>query len=105
VTDPLAIFYRHELAVERFLGDGAYGDQYAPSETITGCYSDGTTYSGGQIVSTGQFAFPLSYAYVPVQSRVTLPANFGGRVVTVKTSAVGDGGGAPTPDHHEIGVL
>jgi hypothetical protein len=47
----------------------------------------------------------MSYAYVPVQSRVTLPARFGGRVTEVVAAAVGDGGGQPTPDHQQIAVL
>lgn len=107
MTDLLgaAGWWRHTLTVERWQGDSAYEDKFAAPEPVTGFYADGTKYSGGQIVSTGEFAFPLGVAYIPVQSKVTLPAQFGGRVCRVSKSAVGDGGGQPTPDHQEIGLI
>lgn len=105
MSDPLADWWRHDLIVERWIGPGeAGGDQFDLPQTVTGFYADGTEYSGGEIVSTGKFAFPRSTAYVPVQSRVTLPTQFGGRVVRVVSTAVGDGGGQPTPDHQQIGL-
>lgn len=99
----------HTLSVERITGNGAYGKSYDDPEDIEGFYLDGTKTIGApdaqQIVVSGQFAFSLSYNYVPVDSRVTLPSLFGARVTFVNLSAVGDGAGLPTPDHQMIGLL
>lgn len=96
----------HTLSVERWLGPGeAGGENFAAAESIEGLYADGTEYSGGQVFVTGRFVFALSYDYVPTQSRVALPALFGGRVARVVLVEVGDGSGLPTPDHQEIGLL
>lgn len=100
----------HQLRVERFAAPGAgYGDTYADPETVEGFYKDGihlvADQTGKQIASSGVFGFPLSYAYVPLQSRVTLPAKFGSRVTEVVAVEVGDGGGLPTPDYQQIHFL
>ncbi|HEX4432791.1 MAG TPA: hypothetical protein VHZ96_26195 [Frankiaceae bacterium] len=106
MTDPLVDWWRHTLSVERWEGPGEAGaDQFAAPSAVTGFYADGTKYSGGQIISTGEFAFPRDAPYVPVQSRVTLPPEFGSRVTRVVSAAVGDGGGQSTPDHQVIGLM
>jgi hypothetical protein len=108
VSDPLgdAGWWVHTLQVERYTGDGeAGGKSYAQAVPVTGFYSDKTEFSGGQIVTSGRFAFPPDVPYIPAQSRVTLPALFGGRVTQVVTVSVGDGGGQPTPDHQVVGLL
>lgn len=108
VSDPLAAWWVHEVIVERFQTGNAYGDSYDDAETVTGFVVDGaklvTGPAGDQVVSTARIALPITAARVPVNSRVTLPAVFGARTGIVVASAVGDGGGRPTPDHHEIAI-
>ena len=105
MTDDLAEWWVHTLSVERWNGAAAYDDVFDAPVNVVGFYDDKTVYASGQVVAAGSFAFPKSVPYIPVQSRVTLPAEFGGRVVRVVSSAVGSGGGQPTPDHQEITVL
>lgn len=100
----------HEVVVERWNGRGTYpgDDDYADPVVLPGFVADGIkvtgTPEGEQIVSTARVALPKGTAYIPLQSRVTLPPEFGNRVTEVVTVAVGDGGGQPTPDHVEIGL-
>lgn len=111
VSDPLAEWWVHEVVVERWNGDSAYGDQFDSAVTVTGFYDDSTQYRGGEVIAAGRFAFPRSVPYIPVESRVTLPSTFGTnpdgspRIYRVVDSAIGDGGGQPTPDHQQIGLL
>lgn len=105
-ADALADWWRHTVTVQRWTGPSeAGGDSLDAPVTVVGWYSDKTEYSGGQVIAAGRFAFPIDVDYIPVQSHVTLPAEFGGRKVRVVSVAVGDGGGQPTPDHQLIGVL
>lgn len=108
-TDPLTPWWVHTVQVERLTtSGGGYGDQYADPEEVTGFVDDTTQLMAGpngtQVVVSARFAFPSTTAYVPVGSRVTLPALFGGRVTQVVASAVGDAGGQPVPAHQEIGL-
>lgn len=110
MADDLAEWWVHQLSVKRLAEvGGAGGDTYAAPVTVTGFYRDGsklvTDGNGKQILSSGQFAFPLTVARIPVGSLVTVPAKFGGRESKVITANIGDGGGQPTPDHHEIALL
>jgi hypothetical protein len=59
VSNPLATWWRHSVIIERFTGEGSYGNEYAAPETVVGYYSDKTEYSGGQVVAQGRFAFPF----------------------------------------------
>lgn len=108
VTDPLAIWWQHPVSVERWLGPGESGDErFADAETVTGQYADDEVYRDGQRIAGGMFAFPIAadgapIAYVPVQSRLTLPALFGSREVRVVKSQVGISGNARTPDHQVV---
>lgn len=100
----------HTLSVERFLREGQQNRPvYDTAEDITGFYDDSERLiagpTGEQILASGVFVFPMTYAYVPLQSRATLPAQFGGRTVKVMSSSVGDGAGLPTPDHQMIGLV
>jgi hypothetical protein len=102
----LAAFWVHQVTVEPFdYTDSSSVDQFGTAYQQSGYYSDQTVYEAGEVVASGRFAYPASAPNIPVRSRVTLPARFGSRVVLVKKSAVGDGGGQPTPDHQVVGVL
>lgn len=109
MSDPLASWWVHPVVVKRFAGAGRYGSDYPSSETVLGFVRDGTKLvvgpGGQQVTSSAQIALPKGTAYVPVNSEVTLPAQFGGRTSTVVACSVGDGGGQPTPDHVEISLL
>jgi hypothetical protein len=106
VTDPLADWYRHPVVIRRFLGDGSYGPTFATAETIRGFVGGETKLvrnaSGAEVVSSVQVALPADTEWVPPQSEIDLPAVFGGRTARVLSTAVGNGGGQPTPDHVEI---
>lgn len=110
MSDLLAAMMLHELVLERYVGRGQYpGDAEYDDPEVLACYVDDGirvigTPEGEQIVSTARAALPATVGPVPLQSRVTLPPEFGNRVTTVVTCAVGNGGGLPTPDHVEIGV-
>jgi hypothetical protein len=107
-ADPLADWWRHSIVIRRWKGAGAYGDDFAADETVLGFVQDGTKLvadgTGQQVASSAQVALPIGTAYVPVQSEVTLPPQFGERTSRVIVSAVGDGGGQPTPDHHLLSL-
>lgn len=104
MTDPLADWYRHTLSVERWSGDDAYRDTFDAAVDVTGFYSDETQYSGGQIVASGRFAYPSTVAFIPLQSRITLPAAFAERSSHVIAVARRDGGGLPLPEHLEVSL-
>lgn len=113
MTDPLARWWVHEVGVRRLTGSGAGGDVYTPAppaapESVPCFVRDGTklvrAMNGSEVVSTVQIAYPAAIARIPVGSKVTLPALFGGRTSTVISSSVGDGGGLPTPDHNEAAL-
>lgn len=108
-VDPLAEWYVHPIVIARWSGSGAIESWSDPSPAVLGFVHDGTKLvvgpGGKEITSSAQIALPIGTPYVPVNSKVTLPAQFGGRTSKVITTSVGDGGGQPTPDHIEIALL
>lgn len=103
----------HEFGVRRLTGSGSGGDVFTPASpadpaTVTGFWSDGTKLvrdmDGQEVVSSAQAAHPIGDDRIPPGSLVTAPAQFGGGTFTVITTARGDGGGLPTPDHWEISL-
>lgn len=109
MTDPLQEWYRHTCSVRRYQTSGRYGGTLAPPEDVVGYLHDGSRLVAGpggeQLTSSSTFAFSLEYPFVPLDSEVTVPAEFGGRTSKVIATARGDGGGQPTPDHYEIALL
>jgi hypothetical protein len=114
VTDPLAAWWAHQILIRRWVGNDGYVDLYDPPTGSTptpvlGFVRDGTKLvvgTGGKtLTSSAQVALPAGTAYVPVNSEVTLPAQFGSRTSVVLVASVGDGGGQPTPDHIELALL
>ncbi|MCM2394359.1 hypothetical protein [Streptomyces albipurpureus] len=93
---------RHEVTVEPYLGDSAYGPQYGPAASLR-CFLDEQTRTvrskeGQEVISSGTFYARLD-AVCPAESRVTLPT---GRQTTVIAALRRDGGGLATPDHLEV---
>lgn len=109
MTDDLAHFWVHNVSVERYTGAKAYTDAYATAETVAGFVDDGQRIVGGpngdQVTSTATVFLPAGTADVPVESRVTLPAAFGGRVARVVAAARRDAGALPLPEHLELSLL
>lgn len=109
MPEPLADWWVHTVSVQRLnpIG-GAGGDSLAEPVNVVGFYRDGTRLvidgNGKQVVSTAQFAFPLTVDPIPVGSLVTAPAGFGPWTGKVIVAQRGDGGGQPTPDHHEVSL-
>lgn len=93
---------RHEVTIEDYLGDAAYGPTYAAPVAVRGFLDAKTALvrasDGRQVVSGATFFCPLDTA-CSTESRVTLPDGRTPRVIVVLRR---DGGGLPTPDHLEI---
>lgn len=110
VTDLLADWWRHSVTIKPYLGESPidgpiFGDTYTELCMIddsTKLVADG---DGNQVASSARLGYSINSPYVPVRSEATLPAAFGGRTTTVIVARRGDGGGQPTPDHHELALL
>lgn len=106
MSDPLADWWRHQITLRRWTGEGSDGPTFAAAETPKAAIGGETKLVrnalNAEVVSTVQIALPASVGFVPPQSEIDLPAAFGGRTTRVLSTAVGDGGGQPTPDHIEL---
>lgn len=96
---------RHEVTVEPYLGQSAYGPRYGPPAAVR-CFLDEQTRmvraaDGTQVSSTSTARAPL-VTVAPAQSRVTLPD---GRVTSVIAALQRDGGGLPVPSHLELQLV
>ncbi|MFE9645316.1 hypothetical protein ACFYO0_14605 [Streptomyces sp. NPDC006365] len=97
---------RHEVVVEPYEGDSAYGPVYAAPVTVR-CFLEEKNRlvrdkDGREVTSSSTFRCRLGAVDAPPDSRVTLP---GGRQTTVISQARHDGGGLPTPDHLEVSLV
>lgn len=95
----------HTVGVERYAGRGVTGPVYDPIEYLSALVIDRRTQvrsaSGETVISpTGVYLADGTDA-IPLESRVTLPAEMGGRVsVVLSVSVLRTGLG--TPDHVEL---
>lgn len=107
-VDPLAQWYVHPVTVERFIGSGAFGDEFAAADVVLMAVDDKRrlvrAVDGSEVVSETTLAHASTVTAIAPRSRVTMPATFGGRTSLVITSSVGAGGGLPTPDHVELAI-
>lgn len=95
---------RHEVTVEAYLGDSAYGPQYDDPATVR-CMIDDRRHlvrnaNGDEVTSETTLYVGNLDANIPPESRVTV----NGRTTTVLSVSRHDGAGLPTPDHLEIAV-
>jgi hypothetical protein len=93
---------QHEVTIEAYLGDSAYGPQYGPPETVRALVEEKirtVRNRQGEEVTSSTTVYLLPSQACPPESRVTTPW---GRIASVITSALRDGGGLPTPDHREV---
>ncbi|MBT2449479.1 hypothetical protein J7F03_20780 [Streptomyces sp. ISL-43] len=94
---------RYTITIEAYIGETAYGPQYAAPVTAR-AYTEETTRTartkeGEEITSTATKIWLFPDQECPPESRVTLPS---GRVASVITSTLYSGAGLPTPDHREV---
>lgn len=104
----LSWFFRHTVSVERLVGHGATGDVYGPSSDVLALIDDNVrlvrNQQGDEVVSSTTVNVAIDTSAIPPGSRVTLPAEYGGRVTTVITAGRHDGGGLPVPDLIELAL-
>lgn len=95
---------RHEVTVEAYQGDGAYGAVYAAPVTVRCMVDDRRrlvrTAEGDEAVSETTLYVGDLTADIPPESRVTV----NGRTTTVLGVSRHDGAGLPTPDHLEVAL-
>lgn len=108
MTDVLGTWWVHDVTVERYLANSAYAAGYDTPTVVTGFVDDGARLvvgpDGEQVTSSARVFLPITTAAVPLQSRITLPVAFGGRVAHVIAVARRDGGGLPLPEHLEVAL-
>jgi hypothetical protein len=110
MADPLAQWWRHTVQLRRVTGSGSKGDilEPEPGTPLLGFVSDKRqmvrAQSGDLVVSETSVMLPVAVGAVPLDSLVTLPAQFGPAVRRVIACSVHDGGGQPTPDHVELAL-
>ncbi|MFF3622333.1 hypothetical protein [Streptomyces sp. NPDC002467] len=93
---------RHTVTIEAYLGDTAYGPQYAAPVTARAFVEEKirtVRNKEGEEVTASTTVYLLPTQECPPESRVTTPS---GRTASVITSAAHTGGGLPTPDHREV---
>lgn len=96
---------QHEVSIEPYLGQSAYGPKYGDPVTVP-CFLDQATRmvratDGTQVTSSSTALCRLD-TEAPAQSRVTLP---GGRVTSVIAALPRDGGRFPVPSHLELQLV
>lgn len=78
MTDPLAIFYRIPITVERLVGTGPHGSVYADPDGPLLCRLRNErrlvrAADGREVVSEAGASLPIATPTIPVGSKVTLP--------------------------------
>lgn len=95
------LLLRHEVTVEPYEGDGAYGPVYGDPVTIPAFVDAQTTMvrdaDGVEVVSSTT-VYAVDVPDLPIGSRIT----YAGRELTALAVKRRDGGGLPTPDHVQI---
>lgn len=108
MTDPLQAWWRHEVTVERFLGNAGFGDEWDTPVVLLAAVDDRTRQvvdtNGAEQASSTTVVLPRGAGFIRPGSKVTLPATHGQRKARVISCRVADGGGQPTPDHVEVNL-
>lgn len=93
---------QHEVTVEPYTGDGAYGPTYSAATPVS-CFLDEKTRmvrdAGGREVTSSSTFYCALDTVCPAESRVTLPD---ARRTTVIAALRRDGGTLGTPNHLEV---
>lgn len=95
-----------EFDVERARGSGAAGALFAPAEKARGFVRVNTALvldsEGRETPSTAHILMRADTPRIPAESRVVLPARFGGSTVTVVAEGVRDSGIESIPRYYRI---
>jgi hypothetical protein len=96
---------RHDVTVEAYLGDSAYGPRYAAPVVVRGLLEQSIrtvrNKDGEEVTSSSTFRAPLD-AQIAAEARVTLPD---GRTTSVIAAMRHNGAGLPVPDHLEVTLV
>jgi hypothetical protein len=104
----LAAWFTGTVTVERFAGQTAHGPTYLAG-TVEACFIDqGNTMvrapNGDQVVSSARVFLPANTDTIPLGSKVTMPAAYGGARATVLTVQLRKAPGLPVPEHLEVAL-
>lgn len=95
-------FLVHTVTIEAYLGDSAYGPQYAAPVTARALVEEKiqtVRNTAGEEVTASTRVFLFPGQECPPESRLTTPS---GRTASVITSALHSAPGLGTPDHREV---
>jgi hypothetical protein len=102
VTGFPGFLLRHEVTVEEYLGESAYGPRYGAPVVVRGLLERSIRtvrdQNGEETTSSGTFRTVLDAA-IAAEARVTLPDDSTTTVIAVVPH---DGGGLPVPNHLEV---
>lgn len=102
VTGFPAFLLRHDVTVEAYLGESAYGPRYGAPATVRGLLERSIRtvrgQNGEETTASATFRTRLD-AGIEAEARVILPD---GRTTTVIAVVPHDGGGLPVPNHLEV---
>lgn len=102
MADLLAMWWVHDVILERYAGDGAEGPTYDAPEPLKGFVRDSRKLvrnsSVEQVLSTRSVFFPIEVGRIPGRSRIT----YAGEARTVISSAEHSAGNLPVPAHVEV---
>lgn len=102
----LAGWFTQNVTIERFLGSTGHGPTYAAPATVAAFVDQGAKLvrnpQGDQVVSSTRVFLPSTTDAVPLGSRVTLPAAYGGTRASVLGVALHLAPGLPVPEHLEV---
>jgi len=95
-VDRLTRFYTQPVVVERYVGRTTKGPTYAAQVTELGKVRPEarlvTTSDGREVTTIATIQFSSTIAAIPAESRITLPAKFGGRRGKVAAESLHDAG-------------
>lgn len=96
----------HQITIEPYIGNSAYGPQYGPAVAGVRCFIEEQNRlvraaNGDEVVSSSTITCKPGTS-APAKSRITLP---GGRVTTVIACLNHDGQNLGTPNHVELQLV
>jgi hypothetical protein len=105
-SSDLAGWFTQTVTIERLVGRTGRGTSYAAPTTTAAFVDQGAKLvrnpQGDQVVSSARVFLPATTDAVPLGSRVTLPAAYGGVQASVLGVALHLAPGLPVPEHLEV---
>jgi len=104
----LGYFFVHTVQIERYTGSGAYGETFADPVSTAALVDDSDQMvrdlGGQEVVSSTTVLLRIGTADIPLDSKVTLPAQFGDRTSRVIAVTRRDAGSLPLPSHVQLAL-